>query len=117
MRIAVSTAGTSLDAWVGADLESCRQFLVVDAETMETIIVAVPSEGRSPQQRVATLLRAILAQGAEIVIAGHVSEACRQSMASLGIEAIEVTSGITARQAIESYVSGGDRALAAWVLS
>ena len=43
MKIAVSSMGTSLDAWTGAPFGICPQFVVVDTETQDVLVVAVPA--------------------------------------------------------------------------
>ena len=48
MKIAVPSPGTSLDAWAGASFDTCSQFLVVDTETMELVVIAVPAEQPEP---------------------------------------------------------------------
>jgi predicted Fe-Mo cluster-binding NifX family protein len=115
MILAVSTPGTSLDAWVSADLTPCPRFLVVNSETMDAVLVSLPSEPGHPHERVRALLRAILTQGAEVVIAGRASAECREAIHGLGIEVVEIPKRITVRQAVKSYLARGVTALAEYV--
>lgn len=107
MKIAVSSQGTSLDAWTGISFGVCSQFLVVDTETMDCVIVSVPPDqiGTSGVSLVA--IRAIVNQGAETVITGHIKDICRQAMLNLGIEVIDGVGRMTVREAIERYVAEG----------
>ena len=107
MQIAVSTLGTSLDAWAGVPFGMCSQFLVVDAESMDFVVVSIPSEKRDPGQVSLVAIRAIIKQGAEVVITGAIKDICRQALFSLGIEVISGVERVTVREAIELYASGG----------
>ncbi len=112
MRVAVSSLGTSLDAWAGILFGTCSQFLVVDTETMDFVVVSVPPEQLDPSKVSLYAIRAIANQGAEVVITGGIKDICKQTMQSLGMEVIHNIGRITVRQAIELYASGGPQAIA-----
>jgi predicted Fe-Mo cluster-binding NifX family protein len=109
MQVAVSSLGTDLDAWTGGPFGACSQFLVVDTDTMEFVVVSVPA----PQQDWAKVslfaIRAIARQGAEAVITGPIKDICKQTMQSLGIQVIDNVGRMTVREAIQRYVQGGPK--------
>jgi predicted Fe-Mo cluster-binding NifX family protein len=111
-KIAVSSQGTSLDAWAGGPFGLCTQFLVVDAETMDAVIVSVPPDQIDASGVSLPAIRGIAAQGAEVVLTGRIKDACQQAMESLGIEVISGIESLTVRQAVETYAERGKEALA-----
>jgi predicted Fe-Mo cluster-binding NifX family protein len=114
MRVAVSTLGTSLDAWAGIPFGICSQFLVVDTETMEFVVVSVPAEQLDPSTVSLYAIRAIANPGAEAVITGAIKDVCKETMHSLGMQVVDNVPRITVRQAIERYVAGGREAITAY---
>jgi predicted Fe-Mo cluster-binding NifX family protein len=112
MRVAVSSLGTSLDAWVGGSFGACSQFLVVDTETMEYMTISVPAEQLDPSKVSLPAIRALARQDVQVVITGRIKDICRQTMVNLGIEVIDRAEGITVRDAVSLYTSGGSAALA-----
>jgi predicted Fe-Mo cluster-binding NifX family protein len=114
MRVAVSSLGTSLDAWAGIPFGTCSQFLVVDAETMEFVVVSIPPERQDPTKVSLYAIRAVARQGAEIVIAGAIKGICKETMQSLGMEVIDNVGRMTVREAIELYARGGPEAILAY---
>lgn len=112
MQIAVSSKGTSLDAWAGGPFGLCTQFLVVDTETMDYVVVSVPPEQLDASQVSVPAIRGIAAQGAEVVITGIIKDVCRQAMETLGMEVVSGIERMTVRQAIEMYTAHGQKALA-----
>lgn len=98
MQVAVSSLGTHLDACTGIPFGTCSQFLVVDTETMEFVIVSVPPQQQDPAKVSLFAIRAIARQGAEAVITGPIKDICRQTMRSLGIQVIENVGQMTVRR-------------------
>jgi predicted Fe-Mo cluster-binding NifX family protein len=115
MLIAVSSMGSSLDAWTGIGFSSCDQFLVVDDQTMEFIVVSVPSSQQLSGTVNLHAIRAIAKQGAQTVITGPVKDVCRQTMQSLGMDVIDNVGRMTVRQAVEQYAAGGESAVREYV--
>jgi predicted Fe-Mo cluster-binding NifX family protein len=111
MKIAVSSQGVSLDAWTGVPFGICSQFLVVDTETMDFVVIAVPPEQRDPDKVSLAAIRAIANQGAQVVITGYIKEICRQAMTNLGIQVIDGIERRTVRQAVELYTINGPEAV------
>ena len=105
MKIAVSSFGTNLDAWVGSSLTRCRQFVLVDSETMQSVVVSV-----SPAQTVldATLeaIRALAAHGAQVAIVSQARQECIDFLAEMGIKVISGVHSLTVREAVERYLRG-----------
>ena len=112
MKVAVSSMGTSLDAWAGGPFGLCTQFLVVDTESMEHVVVSVPADELDASKVSLPAIRAIATQGAEVVMTGAIKDACRQAMETLGMEVIAEVERMTVRQAVEMYTTSGREALA-----
>jgi predicted Fe-Mo cluster-binding NifX family protein len=111
VKVAVSSRGTSLDAWAGGPFGVCTQFLVVDPETMEFVVVSVPAEELDASKVSLPAIRALAAQGVDIVLTGPIKYVCRQAMETLGIEVVADVERMTVRQAIEMYAAEGPQAL------
>jgi len=114
MKIAVASIGTSLDAWAGASFGTCSQFIVVDTETMESIVISVPPEQQDPSRVSLYAIRALAAQGVEAVICGRIKQVCREALFALGVEVIEGVEQMTVRHAAEIYRAYGAKALATY---
>jgi predicted Fe-Mo cluster-binding NifX family protein len=104
--------GTSLDAWAGGPFGTCTQFLVIDTETMEYVVVSVPPDQLDTSKVSLPAIRAIANQGAQVVLTGPIKYVCRHAMETLGIEVIANMERITVRQAVETYLQEGQEALA-----
>jgi predicted Fe-Mo cluster-binding NifX family protein len=111
VKVAVSSMGTSLEAWAGGPFGTCTQFLVVDTETMEYVVVSVPPDQLDASKVSLPAIRAIANQGAEVVLTGPIKYVCRHAMETLGIEVIANLERMTVRQAIEMYTAKGAEAL------
>jgi predicted Fe-Mo cluster-binding NifX family protein len=112
VKVAVSSRGTSLDAWAGGPFGLCTQFLVVDTETMEHVVISVPAHELDASTVSLPAIRAIAAQGAEVVVTGAIKDVCRQAMETLGMEVVAGIERMTVRQAVEMYTTSGREALA-----
>jgi len=115
VKVAVSSMGTSLDAWAGGPFGLCTQFLVVEPETMEYVVVSVPADQLDASAVSLPAIRAIANQGAEAVLTGAIKDVCRQAMENLGMEVIAGIERMTVRQAIEMYTTSGREALARYL--
>jgi predicted Fe-Mo cluster-binding NifX family protein len=107
MKIAVASQGTSLDAWVGVSFGLCSQFLVIDTETMDYVVISVPADQIDPAHVSLAAIRAVANQGAQVIITGQIKDICRQAMISLGIQVVDGVEHITVREAVERYMTGG----------
>ena len=114
MKIAVSSLGTSLDAWAGAAFGTCSQFLIVDTETMDVVVVTVPLEERDPSKVSLAAIRAIANQGAEVVLTGPIKDLCRQAIVNLGMEIVAGIGRMTVRDAVALYATNGPQAVASY---
>jgi predicted Fe-Mo cluster-binding NifX family protein len=101
-----------LDAWAGGPFGLCTQFLVVDTETMEYVVISVPPDQLDSSKVSLPAIRAIANQGAQVVLTGPIKYVCRHAMETLGIEVIANMERITVRQAVETYLQEGQEALA-----
>ncbi len=111
MRLAVSSTGTDLDAWVGASFGTCSQFLVVDTESMESLVLSVPPDQIDPSSVSVHAIRALATHGVQVVITGSIKDVCRQTMLSLGMEVIEGIEHMTVREAVALYRERGAAAV------
>jgi predicted Fe-Mo cluster-binding NifX family protein len=107
MKIAVPSRGSSLDAWAGGAFDACAQFLVVDTETMEYVVVSVPVQELDVSAVSLPAIRALAEQGVEVVLAGTIEALCRRAMVNLGIEVVDGIEGLTVRDAVSLYTSAG----------
>jgi predicted Fe-Mo cluster-binding NifX family protein len=114
MKIAVSSLGTSLDAWAGGPFGTCTQFLVVDADTLEYVVVSVPPEQIDPSSVSLAAIRALAQQEVDVILTGQIKDVCRQAMIALGVEVVDGIAGITVREAVSLYKSAGAKAIAAY---
>jgi predicted Fe-Mo cluster-binding NifX family protein len=105
MKIAVGSWGTHLDAWVGARFGYCPQFVIVDTETMDHFVVAMPPM-ESEEEASLKAIRIVVQNGADVVIVEEAKPSCREVMTQLGVEVIEGVQGLTVRQVVERYRSG-----------
>jgi len=107
MKIAVSSLGSSLDAWAGSPFGICTQFLVVETESMDYIVISVPPDQIDPTKVSLYAIRALANQEVQVVLTGQVKDICRQTMLSLGMEVVDGIERVTVRDAVEIYVSQG----------
>jgi predicted Fe-Mo cluster-binding NifX family protein len=114
MKIAVASMGTSLDAWAGAAFGICSQFIIVDTETMSSIVIAVPAEQQDPNRVSLYAIRALAAQGVDAVVCGRIKDPCREALFALGVQVVEGIERITVRHAVETYRTQGAEALASY---
>ena len=105
VKIAVGSLGLSLDAWVGGRFGYCPQFVVVDTDTMEFVVVPMP-HAMSEQEASLQAIRTVVRSGAEVLLVAQAKPKCREIMNQLGVEVIEGVEGLTVRQAVERYLRG-----------
>jgi predicted Fe-Mo cluster-binding NifX family protein len=82
---------------------------------MELVVIAVPVEQSEPGTVNLPAIRAVARQGADMVIAGPISDLCREAVTSLGIEVVDGIERMTVREAVELYGAGGREALKRYV--
>lgn len=114
MKIAVSSLGTSLDAWAGVPFGMCSQFVVVDDETMDHLVISVPPDEVDTSRPSLYAIRALASQDVQVVVTGAIKDICRQAMVTLGIEVIDGIGRITVREAVDLYRSRGAEAVRAY---
>ena len=94
MKVAVASMGTVPEALVGVRFGMCSQFLVFDLDTMEYVVVSVPSQERQRDRVSLAAIRAVAGQSVAAVITGHIKDICRQTLLDLGIEVVDGVEGI-----------------------
>jgi predicted Fe-Mo cluster-binding NifX family protein len=111
MKVAVSSLGSSLDAWTDRPFGLCSQFVVVDTDTMDYIVISVPPKKQNADKVSLYAIRALANQGVEAVLTGQIKDICREAMHSLGIQVIDGIERMTVRQAVELFALQGVEAL------
>jgi predicted Fe-Mo cluster-binding NifX family protein len=111
MKVAVSSLGSSLDAWTGAAFGTCSQFLVIDTESMDYVVISVPPDQIDPSKVSLYAIRALANQGVQAVLTGPIKDICRQAMINLGMEVIDGLQRMTVREAVELIRSQGPQAV------
>jgi predicted Fe-Mo cluster-binding NifX family protein len=114
MKVAIASLGTSLDAWAGGSLGTCTQFLVVDTETDEFVVLSVPPDQVDADRMPLAAIRALVRHGVGMIITGQIKQVCRQAILNFGIEVVDGIEGITVREAVALYTSGGTEAVATY---
>jgi len=104
MKIAVGTAGDTLDAWVGSEFSWCPRFIVVDTDSMSYFIVSQPTM-ESYEQASLAAIRTLAQHDVSTVIVATAQPQCRRVMNELGVDVIEGVEGLTVRQAVERFLS------------
>ena len=104
MKIAVSTAGQSLDEQVDPRFGRCQNFLIVDADTMELEAVANTAATQGGGAGIAAA-QTIVDKGVEVVLTGNCGPNAFNVLEKAGIRVFTGVSG-TIKEAVESYKSG-----------
>jgi predicted Fe-Mo cluster-binding NifX family protein len=104
MKIAVSTAGQSLDEQVDPRFGRCQNFLIVDADTMEFEAVANTAATKGGGAGIAAA-QTIVDKGVEVVLTGNCGPNAFNVLEKAGIRVVTGVSG-TIKEAVESYKSG-----------
>lgn len=105
MKVAVGSLGSSLDAWVGGRFGYCPQFIIVDTDTMDHVVVPMPA-AMSEREASQRAIRIVAQNGADALIVEKAMPACCEVMTALGIEIIEGVRGLSVRQAVQRFQSG-----------
>jgi predicted Fe-Mo cluster-binding NifX family protein len=111
MKIAVSSLGSSLDAWTGNPFGTCSQFLVIDTEDMSFVVISVPPEEIDPTRVSLAAIRALANHDVSCVITGKIKGICRETLINLGIEVVDGIERMAVRDAVETYLSSGATAV------
>ena len=104
MKIAVSSGGTDLTADVDPRFGRCRNFLLVDTDTMEFKVVNNSGGSASGGAGIAAAQQ-IAGEKAEAVITGHCGPNAFNTLKAAGINVITGVSG-TVQDAISDYKTG-----------
>jgi predicted Fe-Mo cluster-binding NifX family protein len=104
MKIAVSAAGTGLDAAVDPRFGRCAYFIIVDPETMDS--EAMDNSGSSAAGGAGiAAAQTISAKGIEAVLTGNCGPNAHQVLSAAGIKVITGVSG-KIRDAVGAYSAG-----------
>ncbi|HAX60954.1 MAG TPA: dinitrogenase iron-molybdenum cofactor biosynthesis protein [Elusimicrobia bacterium] len=104
MKIAISSAGGSMDALVSEQFGRCAYVIVVDSETMKFEPISNSAAGimggAGPEAA-----RQIAKAGVTVVLTGSVGPNAKSALDSAGIKIVSGVSGsITVKQAVEEYL-------------
>lgn len=103
MKIAVSAAGTTLEAMVDPRFGRCQYFIEVDLETLQ--FAAVDNEGALAGGAGISTAQAIAARGVGAVLTGNCGPNAYQVLSAAGIKVITGVTG-EVRSAIQDYKAG-----------
>ena len=109
MKMAVSAAGTDLDAQVDPRFGRCQHFIVVDPDTMEFEALDNSSAMSAGGAGVATG-QMIAGKGVDVVLTGNCGPNAFQVLNAAGIGVMTGVSGAV-RDAVEGYKSGRYQAI------
>lgn len=104
MKIAISSAGTTLDTEVDPRFGRCQYFIIVDPDTMQFEALANSSGIAGGGAGVSTA-QAISAKGVEAILTGNCGPNAYEVLSAAGIKVITGVSG-KVKDAIQSYKSG-----------
>ncbi|MFC1963994.1 NifB/NifX family molybdenum-iron cluster-binding protein [Chloroflexota bacterium] len=104
MKIAVSSGGTDLTADVDPRFGRCRNFLLVDTDTMDFKVVNNSGGSTSGGAGIAAAQQ-IAGEKAEAVLTGHCGPNAFNTLDATGIRVITGVSG-TVQDAIRDYKTG-----------
>jgi predicted Fe-Mo cluster-binding NifX family protein len=104
MRIAVASAGNTLEAAVDPRFGRCAWFVIVDSDTMAFEAVENPgaTAGGGAGIQAAQL---VANKGAQAVVAGNMGPNAHQALAAAGMQILPFMGG-TVRQAVEAVKAG-----------
>ena len=104
MKVAVSSAGESLDAAIDPRFGRCPYYVIVETETMQSEVVPNTSQ-YAPSGAGIQAAQTIASKGAQIVLTGNVGPNATQALSSAGIQVITGVTG-TVREAVLKYKGG-----------
>jgi predicted Fe-Mo cluster-binding NifX family protein len=105
MRVAVTSAGKSLDSRVDQRFGRAAYFILVDLETMNFDVLANENVTTSTGAGIGSA-KAVVDCGAEAVVTGNCGPKAEQALAGAGVRLYTGVSG-TVAEAIELLKSGG----------
>jgi predicted Fe-Mo cluster-binding NifX family protein len=104
MKIAISSAGTNLEAMVDPRFGRCQYFIYIDSETLQFEAVENPGLTASGGAGIATA-QAIASRGVEVVITGNCGPNAYQVLSAAGIKVITGVSG-KIKDAVQDFKTG-----------
>jgi predicted Fe-Mo cluster-binding NifX family protein len=104
MKIAISAAGTTLEAMIDPRFGRCQYFIYADPETLQFEAVENPGIMAGGGAGIATA-QAIAAKGVEAVLTGNCGPNAYQVLSSAGIKVITGVSG-KIKDVVQEYKSG-----------
>jgi len=104
MKIAVASAGDTLESPLDARFGRCAFFVVVDADTLD--YEAVPNPAATAGQGAGIQAAQIVAdRGVDVVIADNIGPNAHQALTAGGMQIVHGARG-TVREAVEQYRAG-----------
>jgi predicted Fe-Mo cluster-binding NifX family protein len=104
MRIAISSAGPSLDSTVDPRFGRCQFFLIVDLANMD--FEAVPNASNTLEGGAGIqAAKVVVERGAEIILTGYIGPNAQQVLSTAGLNTITGVSG-TVREVAKQYREG-----------
>lgn len=107
MNIAVSSEGPDLDDKVDPRFGRAGGFVVVDLDTMRTDYLDNGESQIMPQGAGIQTAERMAGAGVDAVLSGYVGPKAFQALTAAGIKVCQDLDGITVREAVERFKSGG----------
>ena len=104
MRIAVSAAGTDLNAPVDPRFGRCPYFVIVETETMDYEAIPNTAQGAMSGAGIQAA-QTVISRGAKAVLTGNVGPNAYQVFSATGVQVITGVFG-TVREAVERFKRG-----------
>ena len=104
MKICITSRGESLDSEVDPRFGRCRNFIIVDPQSLEFKALANPNMDTTGGAGIQSA-QLVASEGAEAVVTGNVGPNAFSTLSSLGLKVFIGASG-TVKEAVQAYKSG-----------
>lgn len=106
-KVAISSEGPGLDDLLDSRFGRAAGFVLVDPETMESTYLDNASAQMRGQGAGIQAAEMVAGSGAKLVLTGYVGPKAFNALQAAGIQVGQDLQGLTVRQALERYKSGG----------
>jgi len=104
MKVAVASAGNTLDSPVDPRFGRCAWFVIVDTDTMNLEAVPNPAAGAAGGAGIQAA-QALLSRGVQAVIAGQVGPNAFQVLSTAGVRVLPFGGG-SVKDAVDAFTAG-----------
>jgi predicted Fe-Mo cluster-binding NifX family protein len=106
-KVAISSEGPGLDDLLDSRFGRAAGFVLVDPETMESTYLDNASAQMRGQGAGIQAAEMVAGAGAKLVLTGYVGPKAFNALQAAGVQVGQDLQGLTVRQALERYKSGG----------